>query len=95
MKDPILLRSLQNTFVLGISAAGLGILLSSAIAYIIVKSKFFARGFLDFISWIPWSIPGILLGMALASSLLLIHKVVPLYGTMAALVLAMTIAGCR
>lgn len=93
MKDPILLRSLQNTFVLGISAAGLGILFSSAIAYIIVKSKFFARGFLDFISWIPWSIPGILLGMALASSLLLIHKVVPLYGTMAALVVAMTIAG--
>lgn len=93
MKDPILLRSLQNTFVLGISAAGLGILLSSAIAYIIVKSKFFARGFLDFISWIPWSIPGILLGMALASSLLLIHKIVPLYGTMAALVVAMTIAG--
>ncbi len=93
MKDPILLRSLQNTFVLGISAAGLGILFSSAIAYIIVKSKFCARGFLDFISWIPWSIPGILLGMALASSLLLIHKVVPLYGTMAALVVAMTIAG--
>lgn len=93
MKDPILLRSLQNTFVLGISAAGLGIVLSSAIAYIIVKSKFFARGFLDIISWIPWSIPGILLSMALASSLLLIHKVVPLYGTMAALVVAMAIAG--
>jgi iron(III) transport system permease protein len=31
--------------------------------------------------------------MALASSLLLIHKIVPLYGTMAALVVAMTIAG--
>ena len=78
MKDPILLRSLQNTFVLGISAAGLGILLSSSIAYIIVKSKFFARDLFDFISWIPWSIPGILLGMALASSLLLIHRFVPL-----------------
>ncbi|MBM2802405.1 MAG: ABC-type Fe3+ transport system permease component [Deltaproteobacteria bacterium] len=93
LKDPILLRSLQNTFVLGISAAALGILLSSLIAYIIVKTKFFARGFLDFISWIPWSIPGILLGMALASSLLLIHTVVPLYGTMTALVFAMAIAG--
>jgi len=93
LKDPILLRSLQNTFVLGISAAALGILLSSLIAYIIVKTKFFARGCLDFISWIPWSIPGILLGMALASSLLLIHTVVPLYGTMTALVVAMAIAG--
>jgi iron(III) transport system permease protein len=93
LKDPILLRSLQNTLVLGISAAALGIVLSSVIAYIIVKSKFSARGLLDFISWIPWSIPGILLGMALASSLLLIHKVVPVYGTMFALVLAMAISG--
>jgi iron(III) transport system permease protein len=93
LSDPILLRSLRNTLVLGISAAGLGVLLSSLIAYIIVKLKFGGRELLDFISWIPWSIPGILLGMALASSLLLIHRVVPVYGTMFALVLAMTIAG--
>jgi iron(III) transport system permease protein len=93
LKDPILLRSMQNTLVLGVSAAGLGILLSSVIAYIIVKTKFGARALLDFISWIPWSIPGILLGMALASSLLLIHRVVPIYGTMFALVLAMAISG--
>ena len=93
LKDPILLRSLQNTLVLGVSTAGLGIVLSSVIAYIIAKSKFGLRGLLDFISWIPWSIPGILLGMALASSLLLIHKVVPVYGTMFALVLAMAISG--
>jgi iron(III) transport system permease protein len=93
LEDPILLRSLQNTLVLGVSAAGLGIVLSGVIAYIIAKSKFGLRGLLDFISWIPWSIPGILLGMALASSLLLIHKVVPVYGTMFALVLAMAISG--
>ncbi len=93
LNDPILLRSLQNTLVLGISAAGIGILLSCLIAYIIVKSKFAARSVLDSISWIPWSIPGILLGMALVSTLLLIHKVVPIYGTMSALILAMVISG--
>jgi iron(III) transport system permease protein len=93
LDDPILLRSLQNTLVLGTSAAGLGVVLSSLVAYVIVKTKFGGRGLLDFISWIPWSIPGILLGMALASSLLLIHRFVPIYGTMFALVLAMAIAG--
>jgi iron(III) transport system permease protein len=93
LRDPILLRSMQNTFVLGISAAGLGILLSSGTAYIIVKTRFGACALLDFVSWVPWSIPGILLGMALASSLLLIHRVVPIYGTMFALVLAMAISG--
>jgi iron(III) transport system permease protein len=93
LRDPVLLRSLQNTIVLGLSAAFLGIILSCLIAYVIVKTKFAGRGFLDFISWIPWSIPGVLLGMALASTLLLMNRIVPIYGTMAALVIAMTIAG--
>jgi iron(III) transport system permease protein len=92
-RDPILLRSLQNTVTLGVSAAVLGIGLSSLTAYVIVKSKYAGRAFLDFVSWVPSSIPGILLGMALASSLLLLHKIIPIYGTMLALVLAMAIAG--
>ena len=93
LNDTVLIRSLKNTLVLGFSAAAIGILLSCLIAYVIVKSKFAGRNFLDLISWIPWSIPGILLGMALVSTLLLIHKVVPIYGTMFALVIAMVIAG--
>src|SRR2546427_10663049 len=57
------------------------------------KSRFKARAVLDFLSWLPWSIPGILLGMALLWTFLLIHKVVPIYGTMGALVMAMAISG--
>jgi iron(III) transport system permease protein len=93
LNDPILLRSLQNTLLLGGYAAVLGVVLSSLIAYVIVKSKYAGRGFFDGISWIPSAIPGILLGMALSSSLLLLHRIVPIYGTMFALVLAMAIAG--
>lgn len=93
LKDPIFLLSLKNTLVLAFSAAIVAIFLSSFIAYIIVKSRFAARSLLDFISWLPWSIPGILLGMALLWTFLLIHKTVPLYGTMYALVIAITISG--
>ncbi len=93
MSDPILLRSLKNTLILGFSSAGIGVIVSSLIAYVIVKSRFKARAVLDFLSWLPWSIPGILLGMALLWTFLLIHKIVPIYGTMAALVLAMAISG--
>ena len=93
LSDPILLRSLKNTLVLGFSSAGIGIVLASVVAYVIVKSRFKARAVLDFLSWLPWSIPGILLGMALLWTFLLIHKVVPIYGTMGALVMAMTITG--
>jgi iron(III) transport system permease protein len=79
--------------VLGFSSAGIGVLLSSLVAYVIVKSRFKARALLDFLCWLPWAIPGILLGMALLWTLLLIHKFVPIYGTMGALVLAMAISG--
>jgi iron(III) transport system permease protein len=93
LSDPILLRSLKNTLILGFSSAGIGVLLSSLVAYVIVKSRFKARALLDFLCWLPWAIPGILLGMALLWTFLLIHKIVPIYGTMWALVLAMAISG--
>ena len=93
LSDPILLRSLKNTLVLGFSSASIGVVLSSLVAYVIVKSRFKARALLDFLCWLPWAIPGILLGMALLWTLLLIHKIVPIYGTMGALVLAMAISG--
>jgi iron(III) transport system permease protein len=93
LADPILLRSLKNTLVLGFSSAAFGVIVSSLIAYVIVKARFKGRMALDFISWLPWSIPGILLGMALLWTFLLIHNLVPIYGTMAAMVIAMIISG--
>ena len=92
IQDPILIRSLKNTLLLGSSTAVLGVLLSSLAAYIIVKSRYSGRVLLDFVTWIPWSIPGILLGMSLIWTFLLIHKVIPFYGTMYALVAAMAIS---
>jgi iron(III) transport system permease protein len=93
LADPILMRSLKNTLILGLCAAVFGVVASSLIAYVIVKARFKGRAALDFISWLPWSIPGILLGMALLWTFLLIHKVLPIYGTMSALVIAMIISG--
>jgi iron(III) transport system permease protein len=93
LADPILLRSVKNTLILGLSTAVFGVVASSLIAYVIVKARFKGRIALDFISWLPWSIPGILLGMALLWTFLLIHKVIPIYGTMSALVVAMIISG--
>ncbi len=93
LADPIMLRSIKNTLMLGLMTAGLNVSLSSLVAYVIVKTRFKARGVLDFLTWLPWSIPGILLGMALLWSLLLVHRFVPIYGTTLALAIAMTIAG--
>ncbi len=89
--DPVLLRSLWNTVAIGVGAGLIGVLFYSLIAYVIVKSRFAARGLLDFLSWLPWSVPGILLGVALLWTFLQTKIFIPIYGTIYLLMIAMVI----
>ena len=62
--DPRLLSSLKNTLLLGFGAATVGMILYFFISYIVVRSRFAGRQILDFISWLPWGIPGLVIGLA-------------------------------
>jgi iron(III) transport system permease protein len=90
--DPILLRSLRNTLILGIGAGGLGGLFYAIVGYNIVRSRFRGRQVLDFLVWLPWALPGVLISLALLWATLGIGKgVTPIYGTLYLLVLAIMI----
>ncbi len=91
LDDPILASSLTNTLLVGTGASLVGIFFYSLIAYVVVKSRFTARGVLDFISWLPWAVPGILLSLALLWTVFQTHILKDLYGTLYLLVLAMVI----
>jgi len=91
LTDPVIYRSLWNTIFIGLGAGGVGVLLYSIIAYIIVKTRFAARGLLDILSWLPWSIPGILLGIALLWTFLGTKIFLPIYGTVYIMIIAMVI----
>ncbi|MBI4489325.1 MAG: iron ABC transporter permease [Deltaproteobacteria bacterium] len=91
LTDPVLVRSLWNTVAIGLGAGITGVLFYSLIAYVIVKSRFAGRVWLDFLSWLPWSIPGILLGMALLWTFLQTKIFIPIYGTIYLLIIAMVI----
>ncbi len=56
--DPVLLRSLWNTIAIGLGAGVVGVLFYALIAYMVVKTRHRGRWLLDFLSWLPWSIPG-------------------------------------
>jgi iron(III) transport system permease protein len=60
----------------------------SLVAYISVRTHFAARGVLDFLSWLPASLPGIILGLALLWVFLNVELFQPLYGTIIVLVVA-------
>src|SRR3972149_915249 len=91
LSDPVLLRSLWNTIAIGMGAGVVGVFFYSLIAYVIVKSRFAGRAALDFLSWLPWSIRGILLGVALLWTFLQTKIFLPIYGTIYILMIAMVI----
>lgn len=61
--DPRFMLSLKNTMLVGIGSATIGIFLYSVISYIIVRTKFRTRKALDFITWLPWGVPGLVLAL--------------------------------
>ena len=91
LNDPVLFRSLWNTLAIGLGSGVVGILFYSLIAYVIVKTRYRGRWLLDFLSWLPWSIPGILLGVALLWTFLQTKIFLPIYGTIYLLMVAMVI----
>ena len=81
LSDPVLVRSIWNTLAIGLGSGLVGVLFYSLIAYVVVKTRHTGRGLLDFLSWLPWSVPGILLGVALLWTFLQTKIFLPIYGT--------------
>jgi iron(III) transport system permease protein len=90
-RDPVFLLSLRNSLVLGLVVSALGVVIYGLLAYAIARSRIAGRRVLGVLAWLPWAVPGILLGMALLWLMLAVPGLRLLYGTMAALILALLI----
>lgn len=90
--DAQLLEGMTNTLIMGGSAALVGVIWYSLVAYISVRTRFAGRGALDFLSWLPASVPGIILGLALLWLFLSVPLFRPIYGTIGVLVIACILA---
>jgi iron(III) transport system permease protein len=92
LADRELVRALQNTLILAAGTATIVVVLNSLIAYLIVRTRFVGRHILDFLTWLPFSVPGILLSLGLLT-MFLTPLFRPLYGSIVTLILAGVIAG--
>jgi iron(III) transport system permease protein len=92
LSDVTFLRGLRNTFVLGIGSAVLGVFLYSIIAYCSIRTGKRLGAALDLLSWFPFVIPGIILGLAYLWMVLEVPVFSPLYGTMGVLILVSVLA---
>jgi iron(III) transport system permease protein len=93
LTDDLFLRSLHNTLVLATGTAVVTIVVHSLIAYIAVRTRYAGRRLLDFISWLPFTVPGIILSLALLWLFLGLPILRPLYGTTALLIICGVISG--
>jgi iron(III) transport system permease protein len=87
--DTVFATSVWNTLKLGLGTAVLGILIYSALAYVLLRSRAPGRNILDILVWLPWAFPGILISLSLLWMYLGTPLLAPLYGSMLGLVFAM------
>ncbi len=86
--DLLFWRALRNSLILACGGAVLCMLISAVIAYITLRTKFWAKGVLDFLSWVPWSLPGMVLALGLLWAYILLPGPLVLYGTLWMLLIA-------
>ena len=92
LNDPIFLHALTNSLLMSAGAGFGGVLVYAIVAYLIVRSPLPGSGIVDLLAWLPWSIPGILLGVSVLWLILASPALSFLYGSLASLVLIMIVA---
>lgn len=92
LSDPLFLKSLRNGLIVAVSASLLGMLFYSIMSYVVVRTNFKGRAVLDFMTWLPWAVPGVLLALGLLWVFLGTGGIlVSLYGTLYILIVAMIV----
>jgi iron(III) transport system permease protein len=81
-------RALGNTLLLGVLGATATMMLAGLIAYVIVRTRFPVRRVVEVLAWLPWMMPGIVLGVGFLWAYAMMPGPVQLYGTLWALLLA-------
>jgi iron(III) transport system permease protein len=91
--DALVWQSLTNSLLLGGSAALLTMLLSFAVGYVITKTNFRVRKTLDLVSWIPWTVPGLVLSLGMLWAYIRLPYPFEIYGTLWILLIAFVTNG--
>lgn len=92
LKDSVFLNAVWNTLLMAGGAGVFSVILFSLIAYFTVRTTFKARALLDFISWLPFAVPGLLFGVGLLYVFLESPLLRPLYGSMLLLIVATVVS---
>ncbi len=91
LSNPTFLESLVTTLKVGLLSATVATVVLFFIAYILVRMRFSGTAVMDFVSWLPWAIPGVLLSLGILTSVLRIPPLRVLHGSIGVLVVAVVL----
>lgn len=81
-------NALGNTMTLGLAGATATMILGGLIAYVSVRTRWRGRRLIEVLAWLPWMMPGIVLGLGFLWAFAMLPNAIPIYGTLWALLLA-------
>jgi iron(III) transport system permease protein len=91
LTDHNFLQASFNSITLGLLAAGLGTFLYALVAWVLVRRRVFGAQVISLFTWLPWAVPGLVLGIALLSLMLSTPTLAALQGTIIPLLIALLI----
>ena len=86
-------RALGNTMLLGFLGATVTMVLGGIVAYITTRTRWRGRRLIDILAWLPWMMPGMVLGIGFLWGFAILPHAIPIYGTLWALLLAYVALG--
>jgi iron(III) transport system permease protein len=81
-------RSIRNTLLLGLVGATVTMILGTVVAYVTVRTRWKQRKLIEGLAWLPWMMPGVVMGVGLLWAFAFLPRGIPIYGTIWALLFA-------
>ena len=88
-QDPAFGKALSNSLMLGFGVASSAVVIYAFLGYVILRTRLPGRPLLNLLVWIPWAIPGILIGLSLLWLFLKVPLLQFFYGTIFILIFAL------
>ena len=86
-------RAFGNTMLLGVVGATATMALGGIVAYVTTRTRWRGRRLIDVLAWLPWMMPGMVLGIGFLWGFAILPHAIPIYGTLWALLLAYVALG--
>ena len=91
LSNPDFVGAFANSFIVAGSTALIGCVIYGLLGWILARRRLWGRAILNILIWLPWGVPGILLGLSMLIFMLHIPGLSLLHGSVAALTLVLLV----